>query len=239
MDKIYSRKRIPFSINYNKLTLEKKILIRKLYKIVTIFLIAITVGTRFERFANPLYEQVCEEKVKAIATIITNEQTTIVMKDYTYSDMFSIEKDTEGNITMIKSNIANINCITSDIALKIQNELTNNHKNKVSIPLGAFTGIPLFAGVGPDIKINVVTLGNIETEVKSEFISQGINQTLHRVYVEIICPISVLTPYRNINENIVNQVLLEENIIVGKIPEVYYNLEGISEQEAVDMIKTR
>lgn len=228
MDKIYSRKRFSMNINYKKLTPEKKILVRKLYKVITIMIIAITVGVRFEKFANPLYEQVCEEKIKSIATLIANEQTTIVMKDYTYDDMFSIEKDAEGNITMIKSNVTNINCITSDIALKIQNEFNSDKREKVFIPLGAFTGIPILSGIGPNIRIDIAVLNTIETEIKSEFIAQGINQTIHRVYLEIVCPISAVTPYRNINETIVNQVLLEENIIVGKIPDTYLNIDGIN-----------
>lgn len=237
MDKIYSRKRIPLNIKYTKMSPDKKIIIRKIYKIITILLIAVTVGARFEKFANPLYEQVCEEEVKALATLITNEQTTIVMSNYTYDDMFSIEKDAEGNITMVKSNISNINYIASDIAWKIQSELSNNKKNKVSIPLGAFTGIAILSGVGPDIKIDIETIGSIETEIKSEFISKGINQTLHRVYIEIVCPVSIVTPYRNVNEKIFNQVLLEENIIVGQIPEIYYNLEGITSEDTIKLMK--
>jgi sporulation protein YunB len=236
MDKIYSRKRIPLNFNCKKINFRKRKNLFKIYKIVTIMVIAIIVGVRLESFANPLYIQVCEEKVKQVATLVTNEQATIVMENYSYDDMFSIEKDEQGNISMVKSNIANINCISSDIAIRTQNELLNEEKSVVKIPMGAFTGVQYLAGVGPDVKINIVVLGNVETEVKSKFESQGINQTIHRVYLEIICNVSILTPYRNINEKIVNQVLLIENIIVGRIPDAYYNLEGISQDNAVEMI---
>lgn len=64
--------------------------------------------------------------------------------------------------------------------------------------------------------------------MKSEFISQGINQTLHRVYLQIKCEVSILTPFENISKNITNQILLAESVIVGNIPNTYYNFEGIN-----------
>lgn len=71
-------------------------------------------------------------------------------------------------------------------------------------------------------------MGDVETDLRSEFTSQGINQTLHRVYLQVKCDVNILTPFDNISREITNQVLLMENIIVGNIPNTYYNLEGIN-----------
>ena len=103
---------------------------------------------------------------------------------------------------------------------------------------GSFTGINLLAGRGPGIKIRISTIGNVETDLKSEFISQGINQTLHRVYLQVKCQVSILTPFSNITKDITNQVLLVENVIVGNIPNTYYNLEGLDEKnQALEIIE--
>ena len=103
---------------------------------------------------------------------------------------------------------------------------------------GSFTGIKLLAGRGPEIKIRISTIGNVETDLKSEFTSQGINQTLHRVYLQVKCQISILTPFEDITKDITNQVLLAENVIVGNIPNTYYNLEGIEDKNnALDIIE--
>ena len=77
----------------------------------------------------------------------------------------------------------------------------------------------------------------IKTNIKSEFISQGINQTLHRLYLQIDCEISILTPFNTINESISNQLILAENIIVGEIPETYYNLEGMTEGDVMEVMQ--
>lgn len=102
---------------------------------------------------------------------------------------------------------------------------------------GSFTGFKLLAGKGPGVPIRISSIGNIETDLRSEFSAQGINQTLHRVYLQVICEVSVLTPFKDISEKITNQVLIAENVIVGKIPNTYYNLNGLDNNSAIDIIE--
>ena len=85
--------------------------------------------------------------------------------------------------------------------------------------------------------IRISSVGNVETDLRSEFTSQGINQTLHRVYLQVKCEVNILTPYDNITEKIANQILIAENVIVGKIPNTYYNLEGIDSNSAIEVIE--
>lgn len=78
----------------------------------------------------------------------------------------------------------------------------------------------------------------METDLRSEFTAQGINQTLHRVYLQVKCDVNILTPFDNISREITNQVLLMENVIVGNIPNTYYNLEGINgNSDALEIIE--
>lgn len=94
------------------------------------------------------------------------------------------------------------------------------------------------AGKGPGIKITISSIGNVETDLRSEFIAQGINQTLHRIYLQVKCEVSILTPFEDISREITNQVLLAESVIVGKIPNTYYNLEGLnSNSNALEIIE--
>lgn len=73
--------------------------------------------------------------------------------------------------------------------------------------------------------------------MRSEFTHQGINQTLHRVYLQVVCEVSILTPFEDITEKIINQVLLAENVIIGNIPETYYNLEGVGEGDVMEVMQ--
>lgn len=81
-----------------------------------------------------------------------------------------------------------------------------------------------------------MTDGTVETDLKSEFKEAGINQTLHRIYLEVKCNVNILTPYSTIKETIVNQVLLAEGVIVGNIPNTYYNIEGLKDEQSFELI---
>lgn len=95
----------------------------------------------------------------------------------------------------------------------------------------------MFSGRGPGVKIRISSIGNIDTNLKSEFTAQGINQTLHRIYLNVKCNVSILTPFRDLEREMENQVLLAENVIVGHIPDTYYNLEGLNSSDSLKVIE--
>ena len=230
MDKIYTRHRVRIpKLRSNWRGTPNNKVKRKIIMSI-IFILVIIIFVIIIRAIHPSFDNLCKERAKSMATIVSNEQATAVMKEYSYDKIFEIEKDTQGNVTMVKSNIFTINEITSDIAIKIQEEINKKGGEDLKIPLGAFTGLRLLSGSGPNIRIKISTIGNVETDLKSEFIAQGINQTLHRVYLQVDCEAVVLTPFHNIESNITNQVLLIENVIVGNIPDTFYNFEGTDEK---------
>ena len=107
----------------------------------------------------------------------------------------------------------------------------------LKLRFGSFTGFKLLSGKGPGVHIRISSIGNVETDLRSEFKEQGINQTLHRVYLQVVCEVKILTPYNDITGKIANQVLIAENVIIGKIPNTYYNLEGMNTNSAIEVIE--
>ncbi len=110
----------------------------KTRKMTTIFIILIIAFSTVKLILDavlPIFDTLCINRAKSIATIISNEQATKVMKEHTYDELFSIEKDDEGNIRMIKSNVIPINEIISDIANKIQVEIDNKGRDQVEIAI--------------------------------------------------------------------------------------------------------
>lgn len=247
--KIYSRARIDLSSNKRKINrlnirLKKNPKVsrtsNKMHQfmpILIILLIAFITFFLIWNSINPIFEKLCEDKAKMVATVITNEETTKVMKKYNYDNLFTVEKDEKGNIQMITANVLKVNQVTSDIALEIQKALDSNEGNKVYISLGAVTGIRFLSGIGPGISFKIASSGNIDTNIRSEFIAQGVNQTLHRVYLDIKTNVDILTSFSTIEKSIENQVLIVENVIVGQIPSTYYNFEGTNTEEALRIIE--
>ena len=237
MEKIYSRTRITIpkiQFNKNKGQNNKNL---AFVKVIVMLLIEVLVARNILNSINPIVNIQCINKAKSIATIVSNEQATVVMENYKYEDLAVVIKDDAGKIQMVKLNIIPVNEIISDVAIKIQEELNSIENSYFEIRLGSFFGINLISGIGPNIKIRMSTVGNVETDLKSEFKSAGINQTLHQIYLEINCQVSILTPYESTTETIRNQVLIAQSIIVGEIPQNYYNFNGIDSDSTMEVIE--
>lgn len=234
MDFIYSRKRIRMpKIKRNSSRNKKKL------ELTLIILLIISVVIFILEAIYPIFQKVCEDQAQAIATKISNDEATKVMANYNYNKLVDIEKDEVGNINMVKTNIISINEITSSIANNIVKALEAYEDDIIYIRMGSFTGSKILSGMGPSIPIKIASVGSVSTNLESEFTSTGINQTLHRIYLEVTCSVTILTPFKNIGKDVVNQVLLAESVIVGNVPDGYYNLEGIDTKETVPLIEKK
>lgn len=233
MDSIYSRKRIKIPKVKGFYTNNKNA--KKFFSIFIIILISIITFYSIFKSLNPIFESLCLEKVREIGTNIINNASNKVLDNIDYKDIVSIEK-TEKN-RVLKTDVVAINKIASDIALEAQRQFKELENEEIKIPIGAFTGSKYFAGAGPNINIKVITTGNVLTEIKSEFEAQGINQTMYRIYLELTCKVNIATQYKVIEDEIVNQVLLVETVIVGEVPETYYNLDGMEKDNLIDIVE--
>lgn len=223
MDKIYSRKRI--KLPQIKTIKKQNKNIKKIYFTILIFVVAFSTGYVIMKSIDPIFEGLCISKAQGIATEITNRKSSEVLEGYNYKDTVQIIKDSDGKNNILKTDIVLINKIASDIALEIQKELDEIGKQNIEIPIGALTGNQYFAGMGPKFNIKIISTGDITTDIKTEFKSAGINQTMYRIYLKLDCNVSILTSYKTINRTITNQVLLVETVVMGEVPETYLQLE--------------
>ena len=138
MHKIYSRPRIRIPkvlINGEGINNHKN---KKITKIIIILIIAFSTVKIVLDAVYPIFDTLCEAKAKSIATIVSNEQATNVMKEHSYDELFTLEIDNNNNITMIKSNVIAINEIISDVAVKIQEDIDNRGRENIEIAIRKF-----------------------------------------------------------------------------------------------------
>lgn len=229
MDKIYSRKRIKIFYS-DKKTIKKKL------TIILLIIIAIATIVSSLNSIDPIFEELCKEEAMQISTDILNTESTKVVHKYEYKDIVAIIKNEEDNTSILKTDVTVINDIASDIAVEVNKRLEELKEKKIKIPAGAILGNKFISGFGPDIKISLIPVGTVTTDVKTEFKAQGINQTVYRIYLELVCNVDIVTSYKTINTEIINQVLLVETVIVGSVPETYYNINGLSEETTMEFI---
>lgn len=233
MDSIYSRKRIKIPKVQGFYTNNKNA--KRFFSIFIIIIVAIITFYNTVKSISPIFEKLCLEKAREIGTYIMNNASNKILDNIDYNNIIKIEKNENNNI--VKTDVVVINKIASDIALEAEKQFKDIENETIAIPMGAITGNKYLAGSGPNINIKVIPTGNILTEIKNEFESSGINQTVYRIYLELTCKVSVVTQYKTIEENIVNQVLLVETVIVGNVPQSYYNLEGMKDEDVTEVIQ--
>ena len=139
-----------------------------------------------------------------------------------YDDLFSVVKNEDGDIEMVQANSPEINMIAREIANLAQANLDELGLKEISIPIGTFTGLALLMGLGPDVTISVMPIGSALCDFVSYFTSAGINQTLHKIYIDVHATINIVTPIDEPTITVKAEVLVAENLIVGNVPQFYF-----------------
>jgi len=201
---------------------------KKLKKIFLIILISIVIMLVFSLTVNPVIMDTVEIKSRALATKAMNSSISdVVMNSIIYDDLVSIVSDEFGNISMIQANSLEINNLSKDLAQTCEQRIVEYGSVGVTIPVGTFTGIPLLVGRGPRVRVKMTPIGSVICKFVSHFESAGINQTVHKIYVNITATVSVVMPLSSRSFEAVQEVLISESVIVGQVPEVYLNSDTL------------
>ena len=197
-----------------------------LFIIVIIIILSIIIAIYFGKNVKPVVLDYSIAEVRSLGVNAVNQAAVIVINDeLTYDDLFKIEYTNDKKISMIKANSPAINMLARNMSIVTLNNLKNIGIQELNIPLGTFTGINLFSGHGPDITIKIIPIGNVLCDFKSQFIEAGINQTLHKIYIDVMVDISIILPIDDINVSVETEILVCENLIIGEIPNIYLNMQ--------------
>ncbi len=147
-----------------------------------------------------------------------------------YDDLFSIKTDSRGKIVMLQQNTAEVNRLASQATIAVQETLRQISHERIDIPLGQILGSQLLASYGPMITVMVVPLGAVSTRVIDRFEHEGINQTRHRIYLEITGQIRIVVPLISSNVKVVAEVPITDATVLGEVPQVYLNADQKNSQ---------
>ena len=183
-------------------------------------------------FRKNIVPTVMDSSIAQVRAITTNAinlaATTVINGGLTYDELFEVKKDNNGKITMIQANSPRINTIAREIANLAQANLDALGTQEISISVGTFTGLALLTGFGPDVTIKIVPIGTASCDFVSYFQSAGINQTLHKIYIDVYADVNIITPIDEPTVQVKAEILVCENVIVGEVPEFYLNMSDIS-----------
>ncbi len=193
----------------------------KLYMFFLMFFITFySVFNFVEHQLTPNIIAIAETQARIIATKAINQAVKDkVAKNVQYKDLVSIHKDTSGQVTLIQINTVEINRLESETALEVIKVLREVTMDGITIPIGSATRSKILSNYGPVIRVSLLPAGTADVNTVEAFEEAGINQTRHRVVLEIIANIQVIQPLLSSNITVKTHVPIVETIIIGNVPQ--------------------
>lgn len=202
---------------------------RKLLRFIIIFLVVILVGLIF--FRTKYNDAICslaETQVKNTTSDLINDAIDRQIEDGTiqYDRMVYFEKDLDGRITALKTNMSEVNRLKTDILNLINDEILALSVDDIGIPLGSLFLPEVLSGRGPSIPVEIISIRNSDASFSSDFTEAGINQTLQQLNMHVSVDVTVLVLGKTNSFTISSQVVVAETIIVGDVPDTYFQTGG-------------
>ena len=143
-----------------------------------------------------------------------------------YDRIVYFEKDLEGKITALKTNIGEVNRLKTDTLNIINEQILSTEHSQMGIPLGSMFLPELLSGKGPEIPVKILSIRNSDATFESSFTHAGINQTLHPLRLCVIVDVSVLVLGKTITFPVSSDMVVAETIIVGAVPDTFLQTGG-------------
>lgn len=143
-----------------------------------------------------------------------------------YDRIVFFEKDLEGRITALKTNMSEINHLKTEILGIINDEVLSLDTAAMGIPMGSLFLPEILSGKGPVIPVQILSIRNSDADFLSDFSASGINQTLHQLNMEVSIEVSVLVLGQTDSFTVTSGVLVAETVIVGDVPQTLLQTGG-------------
>lgn len=201
----------------------------KVLRIIIIFLaLSILLLTLFRLKFSDSIRALAETQVKNATSDLINDaiDSQIETGNIQYDRMVYFEKDLDGRITALKTNMSEVNRLKTDILNLINDEILALSTDDLGIPLGSLFLPELLAGRGPSIPVQILSIRNSDASFTSSFSEAGINQTLQQLNMHVSVDVTVLVLGQSNSFTISSQVVVAETIIVGDVPDTYFQTGG-------------
>ena len=198
---------------WNKLGLK---LLALAFILIGLFLLA-------EASFRPMIESINAYECHELVSDIINDAilSELEQSNVDYSSLVTLTMNGNGEVTSVQSNILNINKLKTNVAERVEREIERLSDVDIQIPIGTLLGLQLLHGKGFNVGMSVTPLGYATTTIISEFTEAGINQTLHRIIIEINADVDAIIPGFETRVPVKTSIVAAETVIVGRVPDAY------------------
>ncbi len=190
--------------------------------VVVIFLIAFRVQFR------EVIRTLAETQVRNSTSDLINDAIDVQIEtgNIQYDRIVYFEKDLDGRITALKTNMSEVNRLKTDILNIINDEILAMDTSDLGIPLGSLILPEALSGKGPEIPVQIISIRNSDASFESYFTEAGINQTLQQLTMNVSVDVSILVLGDTESFTVTSQVVVAETIIVGQVPDTFLQTGG-------------
>ena len=201
---------------------------RFLRRVTVLIVIMLVLLLAFRSKYRLVIDNLAQTQVKNTTSDLTNDAIArqIASGDIRYDRIVFFEKDLDGRITALKTNMSEVNRLKTDILNIINDEILALDTSDIGIPLGSLFLPEFLSGKGPSIPVHILSIRNSDANFVSHFSQAGINQTLHRLNMEVSIDVAVLVLGQTSSFTMTSEVVVAETVIVGDVPQTYLQTGG-------------
>ena len=190
--------------------------------------ISIILFIAFRSRYREVIRELAETQVKNSTSDLTNDAIAKQIAEGTiqYDRIVFFEKDLDGRITALKTNMSEVNRLKTDILNIINDEILALDTSDIGIPLGSLFLPELLSGKGPVIPVHILSIRNSDASFSSNFVQAGINQTLHQLIMLVSVDVAILVLGQTGSFTITSEVVVAETVIVGDVPNTFLQTGG-------------
>ncbi len=176
---------------------------------------------------KPLMLKLAKTMVTDVLLIQVNDviEQEILKGTFDYTKLVTMEKDTDGNVTVFSPNMAMINTLQTKISKGVYNKVDDQVISDLEIPIGNAIGGVLFSGQGPKFKVKILTIADVDTKFSDSIEPVGINHVRYKSYMDITVYVDIMIPgYKTDTVVVSDKVIVCDTTIVGNVPNVYADI---------------
>ena len=197
-------------------------------RVLVLLCAALALYILFRSKLYPVVESLAETQVKNVTSDLINDaiDEQIAKGDIQYDRIVYFEKDLNGRITALKTNMGEVNHLKTQTLNIINDEILALDASDIGLPIGSLILPELFSGKGPAIPVRILSIRNSDASFNSGFSEAGINQTLHQLSMNVSVDVTVLVLGSTVSFTVNSQVVVAETIIVGDVPNTFLQTGG-------------
>ena len=177
----------------------------------------------FDAAVRPVVINMAQAKIRNTVTGIVDKavERTLETEAIAYSDIVTLQTNREGRVTAMTTSTIKLNSLRVEILQDVLEQIECLDSAQLGVPVGSLTGLVYASEWGPLLPVRVLSAPAVDGAFRNEFASAGINQTLHRVMLDVDVEIKLLIPGSITEAAVHTSVCLAETVIVGETPQAY------------------